>query len=109
MSESGRVEDGRLIVTGRYTFEDALISGYQTSGSDTIPLDTLSINFGRVIYEHIGTTGGGTHAFIYTNGAMTDLNTYLPSGSGWVLEAATAINGSQTSASRSTISGGSEG
>ena len=33
-----------------------------------------------------------THAFLYQNGAMVDLNTFLPAGSGWVLEAATAIN-----------------
>jgi probable HAF family extracellular repeat protein len=38
--------------------------------------------------------GAGTRAFLYANGAMVDLNTRLPSGSGWILEAATAINGS---------------
>jgi probable HAF family extracellular repeat protein len=36
----------------------------------------------------------GTHAFLYQNGVMQDLNRLLPPGSGWVLEAATAINGS---------------
>ena len=38
--------------------------------------------------------GGGTHAFVYERGTMTDLNSRLPAGSGWVLEAATAINDS---------------
>lgn len=32
------------------------------------------------------------HAFLWENGAMTDLNTLLPAGSGWILTAATAIN-----------------
>jgi probable HAF family extracellular repeat protein len=32
------------------------------------------------------------HAFLWENGAMTDLNTWLPAGSGWILTAATAIN-----------------
>ena len=36
--------------------------------------------------------GSGRHAFLYVDGRMTDLNTILPPGSGWVLEAATAIN-----------------
>jgi len=32
------------------------------------------------------------HAFLWENGALTDLNTLLPAGSGWILTAATAIN-----------------
>jgi len=32
------------------------------------------------------------HAFLWESGAMTDLNTLLPSGSGWILTAATATN-----------------
>jgi probable HAF family extracellular repeat protein len=32
------------------------------------------------------------HAFLYTAWITTDLNTFLPGGSGWELEAATAIN-----------------
>ena len=35
--------------------------------------------------------GGGTHAFLYQNGTMTDLNSILPAGSGWVLESAKAF------------------
>ena len=34
----------------------------------------------------------GNHAFTYANGIMRDLNDFLPEGSLWVLESATAIN-----------------
>jgi probable HAF family extracellular repeat protein len=34
------------------------------------------------------------HAFLYSNGAFTDLNNLLPPGSGWVLEEGTGINDS---------------
>jgi probable HAF family extracellular repeat protein len=33
-----------------------------------------------------------TRAFLYSGGVMTDLNTLLPAGSGWVLQSANAIN-----------------
>ena len=32
------------------------------------------------------------HAFLYREGRMQDLNDLIPSGSGWVLEEARAIN-----------------
>ena len=38
------------------------------------------------------TASGDAHAFLWQGGVMTDLNTLLPSGSGWVLTRANAIN-----------------
>jgi probable HAF family extracellular repeat protein len=35
---------------------------------------------------------GGSHAFLWRNGTMYDLNTALPSGSGWVLQHATGVS-----------------
>ncbi len=56
--------------------------------------DAAAINDWSQIVGSSDVPGGGTHAFLYQNGMMKDLNTLLPSSSGWVLEAATAINGS---------------
>lgn len=39
-----------------------------------------------------GTESGGRRAFLYENGEMTDLNSLIPTNSGWVLETADAIN-----------------
>jgi hypothetical protein len=35
---------------------------------------------------------GASRAFHWKNGALSDLNTSIPTGSGWVLKAASAIN-----------------
>ena len=37
-------------------------------------------------------SAGVDRAFLYSNGAMQDLNTLLPAGSGWILREASAIN-----------------
>jgi probable HAF family extracellular repeat protein len=48
----------------------------------------------------------GVHAFLYYSGIMHDLNSFLPANSGWVLEAATAINDAgQISGSGAYIAG----
>jgi probable HAF family extracellular repeat protein len=52
-------------------------------------------NNGQVVGNSSYSEGGvakGFHAFIYQNKILTDLNTLLPLGSGWVLENALAIN-----------------
>ncbi len=45
----------------------------------------------------VGTCSGSdgyNHAFLYSDGAMIDLNTFLPADSGWLLARACAINDS---------------
>ena len=37
-------------------------------------------------------TNGNYDAFLYSGGVMTDLNTLIPSNSGWTLDGATGIN-----------------
>ena len=53
--------------------------------------EALAVNASGVIVGWAQTTQGDDHAFIWRDGVMTDLNTLIPSGTGWVLEAATGI------------------
>ena len=58
----------------------------------------LALNAGGTVVGYasgnLDTSGVDRRAFIYQNGTLTDLNTLLPVGSGWVLEAAMTINAS---------------
>ncbi len=49
-------------------------------------------DLGQVV-DFSSATDGNMHAFLYSSGKMTDLNSLLPAGSGWTLESALAING----------------
>src|SRR6266436_6184579 len=49
-------------------------------------------DFGQVTGTSYYTASGDSHAFLYSGGAMKDLNALIPSGSGWVLNSAVAIN-----------------
>jgi probable HAF family extracellular repeat protein len=49
-------------------------------------------NAGIIVGNSLLAGDSAGHAFIYQNGAMSDLNTLTPAGSGWVLENATSIN-----------------
>jgi len=48
-------------------------------------------NLGQVV-GNADTTNNSTHAFLWTNGTMTDLNALLPTNSGWELVSAQFIN-----------------
>ena len=63
---------------------------------------------GRFISSSTGPNG---HAFIYNpaNGVFKDLNTWLPSGSGWILESAHGINDSMCVVGRGRRNGQLEG
>lgn len=60
------------------------LAGYGTGGS----MDLAINNLGQVV----GDVNYGERAFIYEAGVMTDLNTLLAAGSGWVLKEAYDIN-----------------
>lgn len=69
------------------------------SGGVTTDLGTLSGSFSSAtgINESgqvVGWTAApdGLHAMLWSNGVMIDLNSLLPTGSDWLLQAATAIN-----------------
>jgi probable HAF family extracellular repeat protein len=66
-----------------------------------IPIESASLNY--VMPQQTINLGDATfgnpiygfpiwHAFVYENGSMTDLNTLIPTGTGWELEDAAAIN-----------------
>jgi probable HAF family extracellular repeat protein len=49
------------------------------------------------------------HALLFENGVMTDLNTLIPPGSGWVLESASGVNRYGQIVGRGTLGGQSRG
>jgi probable HAF family extracellular repeat protein len=62
-------------------------------GTQTNP---LAINDrGQVVgSSRTATSGTSTHAFLWENGEIVDLNDLIVPGSGWVLQQATCINAS---------------
>jgi probable HAF family extracellular repeat protein len=62
-----------------------LLSGGHSSSARAINNAGQTVGWSEV-------SGGTQHAFLYENGAMTDLNDLLPGGSGWQLTQAEGIN-----------------
>lgn len=52
------------------------------------------INLSGMIVGWSQTASGEQHAYMHTNNTMVDLNSLLPSGSGWILQAANSVNDS---------------
>jgi probable HAF family extracellular repeat protein len=101
-SEAKGVNNGTYVV-GRSQLASGAWHAFLYSGGTMKDLGTLggrnseaaAINeWSQVVGSSNVASGSGTHAFLYQNGVMKDLNTVLPPASGWVLEAATAINDS---------------
>jgi len=98
-SEATAINDADEVV-GRSVLTSGARHAFYYSGGALTDIGTLGgsnseaagINNWSQIVGVSDVASGGTHAFIYQSGALRDLNTLLPTGSGWVLEAATAIN-----------------
>ncbi|HWX21348.1 MAG TPA: HYR domain-containing protein [Candidatus Binatia bacterium] len=82
------------------TANDQETHGFLYNGGALTDLGTLGGNFsaptainnrGEVVGESL-TTNGVYHAFLYRDGQMVDLNTLLPTNSGWELQSAQFIN-----------------
>ena len=52
----------------------------------------FDVNSNGVVVGSALNTAGEPRAFVYSNGVMTDLNTLLSAGDGWVLQRASGIN-----------------
>jgi probable HAF family extracellular repeat protein len=62
-----------------------------------------SINNNAQIVGQFDTKNGAEHAFLWQNGTLSDLNSLIPSNSGWVLEQARGLNDSGDIAGYGTI------
>jgi probable HAF family extracellular repeat protein len=63
--------------------------GALAGGTNSIAYD---INASGQVVGSSEVTGGSTHAFVTVSGTMTDLNSLIPSGTGWTLQEARSIN-----------------
>ena len=94
VNASGQVT-GRADVTGdteyhAFRYSSGIMSDLGTLGG--IYSYGWSINASGDIVGASHIQSGKSHAFLYTGGRMIDCNSFLPSGSGWLLEAALGIN-----------------
>jgi len=74
-----------------FLWENDFIDYLGTFGSRSVP---EAINDNEVIVGHGEVSPDNRHAFIYTDGAFTDLNNLIPPNSGWTLRYASDINNS---------------
>jgi len=71
--------------------------------------EALEINTRGEVVGVSDVPGGGTHAFLWRNGTIYDLNAALPSGSGWVLQQATGISDGGQIVGIGTLNGATRG
>jgi uncharacterized repeat protein (TIGR01451 family) len=93
ISQNGNVAGWHYVTSP--TTGQPIISAYIYTGGKVQDIGTLDgvrgiawgvNNMGQVVGE------SGGHAFLYSNGVLSDLNTLIPANSGWVLTRANAIN-----------------
>jgi probable HAF family extracellular repeat protein len=87
-------------VGSSFTSGDGSFHAFFDGSDKMIDLGTLggsnssanSINASGQVVGESDTENGVEHAFFWNNGAMTDLNTVIPAGSGWELRWASSIS-----------------
>ena len=71
-------------------WQDGIVTDLGTLGGTYS--EAISINDTGTVVGYSNTSNGSTHAFVYKNGTIFDLNTLLPANSGWELNSAIDIN-----------------
>lgn len=103
---------GQIIGRSRTT-DDAQLNGFIYSGGVMTDLGTLGGSFsapyainnlGQIVGQS-EQSDGSLRAFLWQTGTMTDLNTLLPTNSGWVLDSAQFINDSGRIVGTGTFNG----
>ena len=93
IAADGTVVGWREAQSGRHAFlaNDRTMTDLGTLGGATSRANAISES-SRLIVGTAAVAGGAGHAFVDRQGAMLDLNSLIPRGSGWLLESATGVN-----------------
>jgi probable HAF family extracellular repeat protein len=99
-SQALGINDSGEVVGVSTTLGDAATDGFVYAGAAMIDVGTLggtettavAINNAGQVVGLSNTATGDRHAFIYSKGVITDLNTQIPADSGWLLQQALSIN-----------------
>lgn len=90
-------------VSHAFLFAGGVLTDLGTLGGSKS--EALAINMRSEIVGWSDVAGGGTHAVLWRDATPIDLNGLLPSGSGWVLQKATAISDGGQIAGEGTFNG----
>lgn len=91
-SATGITDNGNIVgmgLTNPFLIQNGQVTYFGATGSEAYGLNNLA--------QVVGNSGGGasvSHATIYQNGVVTDLNDCFPTNSGWTLVTAYKINDS---------------
>lgn len=94
---------GELYPTSAFIYANGQMQVIGELTPDWVSLANDINNLGQVVGS--AGLGGEYHAFLYENGAMTDLNTLIDPASGWTITDAAAINDLQQIAARACRAG----
>jgi probable HAF family extracellular repeat protein len=92
LSEQQSAQAQETSTEGSYTVTDLGTLGGSTPINGSVPTVAWDINEVGQVVGYSTTSSGEEHAFLYSGGQMVDLNSLIPSDSGWTLVDARAIN-----------------
>jgi probable HAF family extracellular repeat protein len=83
---------GELYPTLAFLYRDGVLGTLGGFGPNLSSWAGDINNLGQIVGGGYFGAAGTSHAFLYENGSMLDLNSLIDPGTGWVIEDATAIN-----------------